>query len=192
MMPPPPALMIPGVALGLGEEPRGADLAGDLRRGFALVPVVGKLCAEGAVDVGLRGVLRNVQGVDGVGYLRVHLGLRVRLTLVVGLALDLQRVARVLERGHQGPGEVQVPQGLPRQQLPGGVPAPGGCVGNSCARNEGVHLRGVVIGCERYSDLVEDGRLQPGPRHVCAQVDSAHGRSNGGIRLCAVVVSRQS
>ena len=71
----------------------------------------------------------------------------------------MQRVARVLEAGHQGPGEVQVPQGLPHQQLPGGVPAPGGRIGNSCARNEGVHLRGVVEECERYSDLVQDGRL---------------------------------
>ena len=95
--------MIPGVALGFGEEPGGADLAGDLRRGFALVPVVGKLCAEGAVDVGLRGVLRNIQGVDGVRDLGVYLGLRVCLGGGVGLALQLQRVARVLERGHQGP-----------------------------------------------------------------------------------------
>ena len=30
--------MIPGVALRFGEEARGADLAGDLRRGFALLP----------------------------------------------------------------------------------------------------------------------------------------------------------
>ena len=87
---------------------------------------------------------------------------------------------------------MQVPQGLPGQELPGSVPAPGGCVGHRRSRNEGVHLRGVVIGCERYSDLVEDGCLQPGPRHVCAQVDGPHGRSNGSIHLQCRAIRDQS
>ena len=55
------------------------------------------------------------QGVDGVRDLGVDLGLRVGLALVVGLAVELQRVARVLERGHEGPGEVQVAHRLPDQ-----------------------------------------------------------------------------
>ena len=148
-----------------------------------MVPVIRELRADGAVDVALRGILRNVQGVDGAGNGQVDLGRGQGFALVVGLALDLQRVARVLERGHQGAGEVQVPEGLSGQELPGGVPAPGGCVGDCRSRNEGVHLRGVVIRRERYSDLVQDGRLKPGPRHVCAQVDAAHGRSNGCIHL---------
>ena len=90
----------------------------------------------------------------------------------------------------RGPVKCRFRRACP-EQLPGRVPAPGGGVGNSCARNEGVHLREVVVGCERDSDLVQDGRLEPGPRDISAQVDGPHGRSNRGVRLCAVVVSRQ-
>ena len=108
--------------------------------------------------------------VHGARDLRVHLGLRVRLALVVGLAVDLQGVPRVLERGHQWPGEVQVPEGLPRQQLPNGVPAPGGGVGHRRSREEGVHLRGVVVRRESKPNFIHNGRLEPGPRDVGAEV----------------------
>ena len=172
--------MEPRVALGLGEEAGAADLAGDLRRGLALVPVAGELRAEGAVDVRLRGVLGEVQGVDGVRDLGVDLGLRVGLALVVGLAVELQRVARVLERGHEGPGEVQVAHRLPDQQLPGGVPGPARGVGQTGPRDQPVHLRARVVAREGDADLVEDGRLQPGPGHVGAEV---HGGSNRGVHL---------
>ena len=94
--------VVPRVALGLGEEARAADLAGYLRAGLALVPVVGELRADGTVNVPLRGVLGDVQRGDHC----VDFGRGEGLALVVGLAVDLQRVVRVLERGHEGPGEV--------------------------------------------------------------------------------------
>ncbi|CAE7585551.1 unnamed protein product, partial [Symbiodinium microadriaticum] len=87
----------------------GAQMAGDLRRDLPSVRVGHQGAADAALHLCLGRVLAEIQRVDSVRYLGVHFRLAVRLCRAVGLAVDLQRVGVVLQRGHQGPAQVQVP-----------------------------------------------------------------------------------
>ena len=145
-------------------EAVGGDFCVDLRRGI----VVQQGIADCSVHVCLGLILRDVGRVDGAGDHGVDFRLSVGLGLVVGIALDLQRVRVVLQAGQQRAREVQVPQHVGAlQQLPGGrVRPPRRCI------RQGHGHQSSCDGCVRLSAAV-----------VAAEVNGAHSCSDGGVHL---------
>ena len=159
------------LAAGLVVGQLPAHVIGHLR----LVPVGSQLPGDQGQHLGFIPKLGQVQGVDGCRDGGPRLQLRVGLAAGVGVRLYEDGVVQVLEGGRQSPGHRKVSQhvGAPEQ----------------IERRPAVPV--LPVGQGHRHQCCRDGSLDLGNGPVRREVDGAHRRSDGAVRLRRRVVGRK-